>query len=526
MHEIAVIGGGAAGTSVVNVLVEREMPLVWFPGDRKPTWFGVPGTTVTAYRRTSRNIWPTLVGDGIAIDDLLSPSSPKNRTRGFRVDTAGYGTALKLRPENFVLRGTLAHGGLTNFWGAEVNFFDASDMELPNDIWRELHCSYARIAARVPISGYAEAGLEASEFPELVSQPPLPIPPPAQHLLDVFGKTSTRGLDGLRLRRSWLAVRTAPSATGGSCTLCNGCLWGCKEGAIYSASHTVDRLSASPGVKFEAGWIIERIDRAQDGFVLTARSNDGISSRKIGARRVFLAAGAPSSTRLALGCAGLYDQWFFFGHTFGFAFAVVMPRFIGRAVSESGYALALLSWELNDPGTSLRTGGAFYSPQGLPDSEFIRFMPLTRPGAIGFWKHIQGATLVGIGFLPSEFSRNEVRIRCPGGELEFRSGSNDEVKARAASSLKVLNKLVRRARGLVIPSSLKIMNPGAEFHYGGTLPHGGRRPTGTDMFGQLPNLPGLHVVDGSVLPRLSSRHPTLTIMANADRIARAVCTGL
>jgi choline dehydrogenase-like flavoprotein len=42
------------------------------------------------------------------------------------------------------------------------------------------------------------------------------------------------------------------------------------------------------------------------------------------------------------------------------------------------------------------------------------------------------------------------------------------------------------------------------------------------MLGQLRGLPGLHVADGSVLPRLSACHPTFTITANADRMARTV----
>jgi choline dehydrogenase-like flavoprotein len=33
-------------------------------------------------------------------------------------------------------------------------------------------------------------------------------------------------------------------------------------------------------------------------------------------------------------------------------------------------------------------------------------------------------------------------------------------------------------------------------------------------------LPGLHLVDGAVLPTIPSKFTTLTVMANADRIAR------
>ncbi|MBP2449004.1 choline dehydrogenase-like flavoprotein [Rhizobium leguminosarum] len=44
-------------------------------------------------------------------------------------------------------------------------------------------------------------------------------------------------------------------------------------------------------------------------------------------------------------------------------------------------------------------------------------------------------------------------------------------------------------------------------------------PFGTSPDGELNLHPGLYVVDGSILPDLSSKYVTMTIMANADRIA-------
>jgi choline dehydrogenase-like flavoprotein len=138
------------------------------------------------------------------------------------------------------------------------------------------------------------------------------------------------------------------------------------------------------------------------------------------------------------------------------------------------------------------------------------------------WKNLRGALLVGNGFLPSDFSRTRVRLRAVGGSLEFNTEPNVDVRGEATAAVKVLARRLRRTGAIIIPGSLRIMPAGADFHYGATLPHGHDGPNGTDMLGQLRGVPGLHVVDGSVLPRLSSRHPTLTIMANADRIARMV----
>ena len=55
---------------------------------------------------------------------------------------------------------------------------------------------------------------------------------------------------------------------------------------------------------------------------------------------------------------------------------------------------------------------------------------------------------------------------------------------------------------------------------------GGGGAIATTVLGELIRAPGLYVVDGAALPSLPASHPTLTIMANADRIGRALARRL
>jgi choline dehydrogenase-like flavoprotein len=52
------------------------------------------------------------------------------------------------------------------------------------------------------------------------------------------------------------------------------------------------------------------------------------------------------------------------------------------------------------------------------------------------------------------------------------------------------------------------------------FPMGPPEAFGTSRFGELNAAPGLHLVDGSLLPSIPAKFTTLTIMANADRIGR------
>nr|WP_256348315.1 GMC oxidoreductase [Pseudomonas reactans] len=75
--------------------------------------------------------------------------------------------------------------------------------------------------------------------------------------------------------------------------------------------------------------------------------------------------------------------------------------------------------------------------------------------------------------------------------------------------------------------SFTVGKPGADIHYAGTLPMRSKPRVGqTDSFGEVEGLCGVHVVDAACLPTLTEKSHTLTIMANADRIARSVVTQL
>ena len=64
--------------------------------------------------------------------------------------------------------------------------------------------------------------------------------------------------------------------------------------------------------------------------------------------------------------------------------------------------------------------------------------------------------------------------------------------------------------------------PGKSYHFGGSLPHRSAPvdgPLTTDALGRLRQWSRVHMVDASVFPSVPATTFTLTIMANAHRIA-------
>lgn len=75
----------------------------------------------------------------------------------------------------------------------------------------------------------------------------------------------------------------------------------------------------------------------------------------------------------------------------------------------------------------------------------------------------------------------------------------------------------------MIPVRNMVLPEGSSSHYAGTLPCSKNESAlSTDTNGLLRGLPNVSVADAAVFPMLPSVPHTLTIMANARRIAAAV----
>jgi choline dehydrogenase-like flavoprotein len=96
-------------------------------------------------------------------------------------------------------------------------------------------------------------------------------------------------------------------------------------------------------------------------------------------------------------------------------------------------------------------------------------------------------------------------------------------KRRIAKSLKRLRKALWKL-GCVAPTFMQETRPmGASVHYAGTLPMSKKKVSlTTSKYCQSNDFPNLYFVDGTTFPYLPAKNITLTLMANAIRIAHAV----
>ena len=291
---------------------------------------------------------------------------------------------------------------------------------------------------------------------------------------------------------------------------CNLCLFGCHRGSIYHSDQELPALLAMPGFSYRRGSRVVRVG-VDAGRPVVALSGGEV----VRGQRVLLACGTLATTGLVMRALGLARLRLLSNPVAAMAF--VVPGLVGAGLPERGFSLGQLAFRLGIGG-GVRAAGMLFAADGLPLSTFAGQMPVSRPVALRLARALAPALVLANCYLPGGFSDNAVVLEADGVRLVGRT------TAAARAGLREAAQRLRRAlAGLgafAIPGSLTLAAPGADAHAAGTLPMGGDGPGGTDLTGAVSGLPGVHVVDGAALPALPARHYTLTIMANADRIAR------
>ncbi len=137
----------------------------------------------------------------------------------------------------------------------------------------------------------------------------------------------------------------------------------------------------------------------------------------------------------------------------------------------------------------------------------------------------------GLGYLPS-WASPAVKVKAARTDrdglpaIHLSAGTNPSTRS---TLLRVISKMCAVAPALdlwpIVPS-LRLSGPAKSYHFGGSFPHVSGAPRDgeleTDALGRLAEWDRVHLIDASVFPTVAATTFTLTVMANAHRIASRV----
>lgn len=517
--DVIIVGSGPAGVSVAFPLVEAGLRVLMVDGGKQP---GVlpPEADFLSARTNDIEQWKWMVGEDFHALKMRDAVSPKLRVPSHAYAFEGIGRGNKIEGNDFITVGSLATGGLSNAWGCGVARFSASEIASFPFSESELDASYAKVSKRIGISGAIADDMSDYFGLDKYSQPPIPMDELHKRLSQQYpNRREKLNSLGFKLGRSRVAALSEDMSDRLACNLSGNCLWGCRRHSMYSATDDLPNLRKHDNFSELSGFTVDGLTRSEGYWSAEGQATSDGERRSITARKIVLAAGTLATTRIVLKTLNHKHAVPMLSCPTA-AFLLWLPRLLGFP-RMPGFGLGQLSFSmaLNNNITAF---GSTFATTGIPISEFVRHVPMSRRYGIDLLRGLLSSCVVGNLFFPGHLTAAETMLK-EDGSLVVSGSYKHEVKPLMDEASRKLRKAYWALGAMLLPGSFTVGRPGSDIHYAGTLPMRKIPAIGeTSQLGEVLGMDEVYVVDGACLPVLPEKSHTLTIMANADRIGNFI----
>ena len=488
------------------------------------------GGELEAERKSTRNLLATTPEADWVEDDVRAIAhQPVGTQPGVLPEKRSYGSDFPFR--NFgQLEGVSAvgdanrsvvsgaYGGFSNVWGAQIMPFSAATFDRWPISREEMEPHYRVALNEMTLTG--EEDDLSTLFPLLISARPLP--ELAARTVAVLHRYQSRRAYlqslGITVGRARLAMRSE------LCTRCGLCMTGCPYGLIYSASHTFDRLRTEGRVTYRKDVLAFKLRERNSVPEVSVRDTASGRIEQISADRIYVACGGIGTTRLVLGSLGHFDRPVELAESVQFVMPAASKRPTADPRQERDFTLNQFNLVYDASGDGFDLCQIHFYPYN-PVFESSMPPPLQHAVAKPLVTSALRRLSVGLGYLPSWASPG-VKVTAHStadGNLPELTVDRTPTSGWPKMLRELTTSLLRAAPALdlwpVLP--MTSVSPAAKsYHFGSSFPHGDvRSGLRTDRMGRLDRWDNIHLIDASVFPNVPATTFTLTIMANAHRIA-------
>jgi choline dehydrogenase-like flavoprotein len=526
VFDILIVGSGPSGIQAAKAAVDRGVSVAMVDVGHVDEHYAplVPDQPFSEIRKTDSGQSRYFLGDHLEgiLRETNAVGAQLTPPRLFLIrDAEKY---LPMESKSFFPLQSLALGGLAAGWGAGSAAYEDFELERAGLPPREIKAHYGEVVKDIGISGAADDDISPhiTDIPYL--QEPLELDSNAEAVFKTYQRNREKFISrGFKIGRPPLAVLTRPLEGRQPNPYYDMDFWGESRESIYRPRYTLRDLLKKPNFTYIRRTLAVRFEEEGEGVRLHARNIDNGEAVTFQGRRLLLAAGAINTARLTLRSLNLYNVPVpILCNPYTYGPAVNLPM-LGRPARDRRHSLVQLTGILFPPDAPQdEVIAQFYSYRSMLLFRLVKEMPL--PPSLGLLMArliLTSLFIIGINHpdIPSANRFLELRRGEDGEEIlhAHYERSEAEMKIQKRRERLILRNLLALR---CVPMKVIHLKPGASIHYAGTLPFNDReKPLTCEPTGKIRGTKNVFAADGSPWKYLPAKGLTLTLMANARRVA-------
>jgi len=422
---------------------------------------------------------------------------------------------LPIKPTSTHLIQTLARGGLAEAWGGACAIFNQSELRSVGIPESAMAQHYQLIIDRIGVSG------PDSQFD---TQPPLELDSNAVQI-QKRDKGYKQRSDRFTLHQPLLAVLSRKKGDREAISYRDLEFWLNDQKSIYRATFTLEELQRQENCVYWPSWVATLVKEMSSETVVVAKALHGQPlEREFRAKRVVLACGAINSTRLLLKSFNLYERKVPFLTKKHIVIPCLNIATLGRGDERRRHSLCQLVIE--DQLEQSGLGGSFtqlYSYRSLLYTKLLNHSPLPTPETLSLLGLFGPSIVLADVRVPSFEHAGKYALLSRSSDNKLVVEQSESISERSHRE-ETVKAIVRYLKSLgLLPLRAVEMPFGSTAHYAGGAPrveHADSKELllSTDFEGRLVQSRRIYLADGTTWRVLPAKPPTLTMMADANRV--------
>jgi len=417
-----------------------------------------------------------------------------------------------------------AEGGLSNVWGAALLPYRQEDIsDWPISI-AHLEPHYRAVMEFLPSTAIPD---DIERILPSYTSKSVPLAPSRQGvelLSDLEAARKPLRAAGIHFGRSRLAIQSLGDNKKPPCTQCGLCLAGCPYSLIYQSTQTLHDLLRTGRLTYRRGHLVERLVEKNGHVVVIGRDLNSGYEFQVPAALVFLAAGTIPTAKIVLSSLVQYDRPVLLRDSQYFILPLLRFNRVVGVESERLHTSAQVFIEMDDPTVSQHlVHMQVYGYSSILDRELRRSYLRFPMKSNHLRRQLLERLMVIQGFLHSNDSgriKLVLKRDHDGDQMMASTQPNMVARKSVRNAARILAMHAQHIRALPMIHAIRMPASGSGYHSGGSFPMSANPgELDTDPLGRLSALPHVHLIDASIFPSIPATSITLTVMANAHRIA-------